>query len=115
MRTDRQSGHATAELAAALPAIVLLLLTGLFAVNTIAFQTRCTDAARDAVLAEARGEDGRAAADHRLPPRSKLDITSTDDTVTARVTATVHPLGSLLPAMTVTGRAAAAREDRETP
>lgn len=113
-RTDRQGGFATAELAAALPAIVLLLLTGLFAVNAVATQTRCADAAREAVLAQARGEDGHAAAGRHLPPKAHVDIDSTGDIVTAEVSAQVRPLGSLLPAMTVTGRATAAREDRET-
>lgn len=113
--TDRQSGFATAELAAAMPAIVLLLLTGLFAVNTVATQTRCADAAREAVLAQSRGEDGRTAADRHLPKQARVDIDATGDTVTAEVSAPVHPLGSLLPAMTVTGRATAAREDGETP
>lgn len=113
--TNRQGGFATAELAAALPAIVLLLLTGLFAVNAIATQTRCTDAAREAVLAQARGEDGSTAANRHLPPHAQVDIASTGDTVTAEISAPVRPLGSLLPAMTVTGRATAAREDQETP
>lgn len=113
--TDGQDGFATAELAAALPAFVLLLLTGLFAVNTVATQTRCADAAREAVLAESRGEDGRVAVAGQLPPHAEVDLSGTDDVVTAEITATVRPLGSLLPAMTVTGRATAAREDRGTP
>lgn len=115
VRGRSQGGFATAELAAAFPAIILLLLTGLFAVSAVATQTRCADAAREAALAAARGEDGSEAATRHLPPTAQLAIDATGDTVSAKVTAEIRPLGSLLPTMTVIGRATAAREDREAP
>lgn len=53
-RTDR--GSATAELAVALPAVVLLLATGIGAVAAVTVKLGCVAAARDAALAAARGD-----------------------------------------------------------
>ncbi len=47
-------GSVTAELAVALPALVLLLLAGLTAVQAVTVQLRCVDAAREAARAAAR-------------------------------------------------------------
>ena len=56
MKRDR--GSATVELAVGLPALVLLLLFGLGAVDAVLARLQCVDAARDAALTSARGGDG---------------------------------------------------------
>ncbi|CCH15497.1 Protein of unknown function [Micromonospora lupini str. Lupac 08] len=56
-------GSFTAELAAGLPALLLLLLAGLTAVNAVSTQASCLHTAREAALAAARGDsdaDGSA-------------------------------------------------------
>ncbi|MBV1851932.1 TadE/TadG family type IV pilus assembly protein [Catellatospora tritici] len=73
IRRDR--GSATAELAVALPAVVLLLVAGLGAVAAVTTKLGCTAAARDAALAAARGDT--------VP--SGVGVESTRDTVTATV------------------------------
>ena len=114
-RRPPDAGYATAELAAAFPAVVLLLLAGLFTVTAVTTQTRCADAAREAALAEARGENGESAAAARLPPNGTVSVASGADTVTATVSAPVRPLGTLLPPVTVNGKATAANEKRGQP
>jgi TadE-like protein len=83
--TDR--GSATAELAASLPAVVLLLLAGLSAVDAVATQQRCVDAARDAALAIARGAPASTA---HLPSGGRLTVNASGDQITAVVTAPVY-------------------------
>lgn len=53
MKRDR--GSATAELAVALPAVVLLLVVGLTAVAAVTMKLGCLATARDEALAVARG------------------------------------------------------------
>ncbi|BCJ72118.1 hypothetical protein CS0771_16620 [Catellatospora sp. IY07-71] len=77
-RSDR--GSATAELAVALPAVVLLLVTGIGAVTAVTVKLGCVAAARDAALAAARGEAVAAGA----------DVSSGGDTVTATVRRSVR-------------------------
>ncbi|MEU7821429.1 hypothetical protein [Catellatospora sp. NPDC049133] len=72
-RTDR--GSATAELAVALPAVVLLLVTGIGAVAAVTVKLGCVAAARDAALAAARGDGVSGGA--------SVDVTG--ETVTATV------------------------------
>jgi hypothetical protein len=52
----RDQGSATAELAVALPAIVLLLVVGLSAIAAVTVKLGCLATARDSALAIARGE-----------------------------------------------------------
>ena len=103
-------GLVTAELAAAMPAVVLLLMSALFAVNVATVQTRCLDAARDAALAESRGESGRAAAIDRAPEGATVLIDASVETVTVRVEATVSPWSEWLPGWDVHGEATVDRE-----
>jgi TadE-like protein len=79
-------GSATAELAASLPAVVLLLLVGLTAVDAVGTQTRCVDAARDVALALARGEPQPS--DH-LPPGGRVAVDAGDGRIAVTVTAPV--------------------------
>lgn len=103
----RDRGSATAELAVALPALVMLLLFALGSVDTVLQRMRCVDAARDAVLAAARGEDGGAAGLRGAPRGANISISVTGDTVRARVWVRVSLLGAHLPAVTVEGSAIA--------
>jgi Flp pilus assembly protein TadG len=107
-RADR--GSATAELAVGLPALVMLLLVGLTAVNAVTTQLRCVDAARDAALAASRGASGREAGLRSAPDEATVAVTVDGDLVRAEVRAPVRPLGGLLPRLTVTGEAVAAVE-----
>jgi hypothetical protein len=51
-----ERGSVTAEIAVAMPVVVLLLSAALWSVAAAADRVRCVDAARDAALGEARGD-----------------------------------------------------------
>jgi Flp pilus assembly protein TadG len=110
MRSDR--GSTTAELAVGLPALILLLLFALGAVDAVLARMQCVDAARDAALAAARGGDGDGAGQRRAPAGATVAVSLDGDRATATVRATVHPLGPHLPGVTVTGTAVADQEPR---
>jgi hypothetical protein len=103
-------GAFTAELAAGLPALMLLLLAGLTAVSAVTAQGRCVDAAREGALAAARGGPGVARAGRIAPPEAQVSLVEGEDTVTVTVRAPVPILGGHLPAITVRAEAVAARE-----
>ncbi|MFF5172758.1 TadE family type IV pilus minor pilin [Micromonospora sp. NPDC000089] len=109
-RAGRDRGSFTAELAAGLPALLLLLLTGLTAVDAVTTRAACLDAAREAALAAARGAPGAEAAGAQAPPRASVSVAVDGDLVTATVRAPVRALGARLPRLTVTGTAVAAVE-----
>jgi hypothetical protein len=111
---DGDRGSFTAELAAGLPALMLLLLVGLTAVSAVTARAQCVDAAREGALATARGDAGIAAAGRVAPPGADIRIAVDGDSVTARVEAQVRLLGAHLPAITVRGTAVAAREPSDT-
>ena len=92
----RDRGSFTAELAAGLPALMVLLIAGLGAVSAVATKAQCQDTARDAALAVARGES----------PPNGAHVEVDADTVTVSVTDSVP----LLPRVTVRATATAARE-----
>jgi Flp pilus assembly protein TadG len=106
----RDRGSTTAELAVGLPALVLLLLFALGAVNAVLARMQCVDAARDAALAAARGGDGDGAGHRRAPAGATVAVSLDGDRATATVRAAVHPLGPHLPSVTVTGTAVADQE-----
>ena len=109
-RPGRDRGSFTAELAAGLPALVLLLLAGLTAVTAVTAKAHCVDAARDAALAAARGESGVAAGSRSAPAGADVTVAVDGDTVTATVRAPVRALGARLPRLTVEATAVAAVE-----
>ena len=109
-RPGRDRGSFTAELAAGLPALVLLLLAGLTAVSAVTAKGQCVDAAREAALATARGEPGQERATAVAPPGATVRIGVAGDAVTARVQTRVRLFGARLPVVTVAGSAVAARE-----
>lgn len=109
-RPGRDRGSFTAELAAGLPALMLLLFAGLTAVVAVTAKGQCLDAAREGALAGARGDVAVAAARRQAPPGAEIEVATDADTVTVEVRAPVRILGAHLPAITVRGTAVAARE-----
>jgi hypothetical protein len=105
-----ERGSVTAELAAALPALVLFTGIALGAVGAVTTKLECVDAARDAALAAARGEDGTAAGRERAPSGASVAITGDGGVVRATVAVTVHPMGSRGPGFTVSATATADSE-----
>lgn len=112
---QRDRGSATAELAVALPVLLLLLLAGLTAVSAVATKLRCVDAAREAARAEARGEAGVSAGERVAPAGAVITINAEGDVVRATVRTVVHPLGRRLPGMPVEAYTVAAREPDQAP
>ncbi|TDC52350.1 mucin-associated surface protein [Micromonospora sp. KC207] len=106
----RERGSFTAELAAGLPAVLLLLLAGLTAVNAVATQAGCLGAAREAALAASRGQPGGAAGAAAAPAGADVSVAVNGDRVTATVRAPVRALGARLPRITVAATAVAAVE-----
>ncbi len=106
----------TAELAAGLPVLVALVLVALAAVSVAGQQVRAQDAAREAVRAAARGDDGtaRRLAAAAVPAAGRVSIARSGDEVIATVTVVVHPLAGWLPAITISARAVAAAEPDAT-
>lgn len=109
-RARRDRGSFTAELAAGLPALMLLLFAGLTAVNAVTAKAQCVDAAREAALAAARGEGGLEAGQRIAPPGSTVSIATWQDTVVVTVKAPVRSVGRALPGTAVTATAVAALE-----
>ena len=112
--TDRERGSATVELAVGLPALVLLLLFALAAVDAVIARMECVDAARDGALAAARGDDGTATARDRAPSGATVSVGREGERVLVRVRVRVRPLGPHLPAIEVSGTAVAEAEPSGT-
>ena len=106
----RDRGSFTAELAAGLPALMVLLLAGLTAVSAVTTKAQCVDAARDGALAASRGEPGAPAAARVAPDGARVDVRMTGDAVTVTVHAPVRVLDGGLPRWSVRAVAIAARE-----
>jgi hypothetical protein len=105
----------TAELAAALPVLMIFVAAALCAVSVAGQRVRAADAAREAARSAARGDPltgSQLAADSA--PGSTVTISRSGDRVTARVRIAVHPMGGWLPALTVVERAVAAVEPDAT-
>ena len=101
----------TAELAAALPVLMILVGVALAAVSLAGQRVRTADAAREAARAAARGDSvaaGRLAA--QAAPGATVTISRSGDRIVAQVRVAVHPMGGWLPALQVVERAVAAVE-----
>nr|WP_307837666.1 pilus assembly protein [Actinoplanes couchii] len=109
---DPDRGAFTAELAAGLPALMLLLSFGLTGVSAISLKMQCQDAAREAALAESRGDPPLGVAARIAPDGASIRVGG-GDSVTAEVSAPVRMLGWDLPGLTVSGRSVAAREPEQ--
>ena len=109
-RVACERGSFTAELAAGLPALMLLLVAGLTAVNAVGTRVACVDAAREAALAAARGEPGTVTGTRYAPEGAEVAVTVSGDRATATVRAPVRTFGARLPRLVVSGEAVAAVE-----
>jgi Flp pilus assembly protein TadG len=101
----------TAELAAALPVLMILVGVALAAVSVAGQRVRTADAAREAARAAARGDSvsaGRLAA--AAAPGAAVTISRSGDQIVAQVRVALHPMGGWLPAIQVAERAVAAVE-----
>jgi hypothetical protein len=111
----RDGGFFTAEMAAGLPALMLLMLAGLTAVLAVVAKGQCVDASREGALVTARGGAGEPIAAEVAPTGAEVWISIGADAVTARVRAPVSLFGAHLPAIIVEGSSTAAREPAVAP
>lgn len=106
----------TAELAACLPVLVLVLAVAIGAVSVAGVRVRAQDAAREAARAAARGDPGQARRlAQQAAPGVRVEITTSGDEIVAVARISVHPLTGWLPAMTVSEQAVAAVEPAAAP
>ncbi|GAA3164619.1 hypothetical protein GCM10010466_64420 [Planomonospora alba] len=107
-------GSVTAETAAALPALVVVLAAGLWAIAVVGAQLECTDAARTGARAASRGEPldrvrGRVLA--AAPAGARAEVTRDSERARVEVSVEVRPGWSLpLPEVTVRATAVSATE-----
>jgi Flp pilus assembly protein TadG len=104
---------ATAEMAVALPALVVLVAAAMTVVLVLIAQIRCVDAAREAARAAARGEDAtvvHSLAERSGPDGSAVQVTSGGTEVEVTVSARTDSVGRVLPAVHVHATAVALRE-----
>jgi hypothetical protein len=104
---------ATAEVAVALPALVVLVAAGMTAVSVLTAQLRCVDAAREAARAAARGEAAgvvSSLAQRSGPAGAVVQVASGEREVQVTVAADARSVGGLLPSFHVRATAVALRE-----
>lgn len=94
----------TAELAACLPVLVLILAFALSVVSVVGARVGVADAAREAARAAARGEQPAQLQDVHV------QVSASDTYATATATRSMHLLTSWLPSITITEQATAALE-----
>ena len=91
-------GSVTAELAAVLPVVVMLLLAGLAVLAATTAQLRCVDAAREAARAAARGDPAAAEIGRRVAPSgAEVRLRRDEEYVRVTVTAPLPALGRAWP------------------
>lgn len=105
---------ATAEMAVALPVLMLLVLTAVYAVQVMGMRVRCLDAAREVARAAARGDPRAAEIGREVLPGSSVSIRRSNRDLTAVVSIRLHPLGRDLPTVTVREQVTAATEPNAT-
>ncbi|MGV9302332.1 TadE family type IV pilus minor pilin [Nonomuraea sp. NPDC003727] len=107
--TERSRGSVTAETAAVLPALMVVLAAALWAITVVNTHLRCVDAARAGARAAARGEPLAQVRERTkaLAPRgAQVDIARGPETTRVDITARAHPpWASALPAVEVTASA----------
>ncbi|MFG1998412.1 TadE family type IV pilus minor pilin [Spirillospora sp. NPDC048911] len=110
----RDRGSATAEIAVALPALVLITVVALWGVSVASVQLACTDAARSGARAAARGESlpaVRALVARAVPTGAAVEISREGDQAQVDVTVQVRAPGATgLAPLTVRARATAVTE-----
>jgi Flp pilus assembly protein TadG len=116
-RRKGESGAVTAELALALPTLMLIVAVGIWMQSAVALQARCQDAARAGARAAARGDPDtaiRSAISAALPVGASVGISRAGSQVTVTVSASVPVpggLSSFVSGPSVSGSAAAQDED----
>ncbi len=112
------AGSVTAELATALPVLVVMLAVAIGVVGAVTDQLRCVDAAREGARAAARGEPAArvvAIARQVAPPGAQVQTAPAGDgMLTVSVSSRVPMAGRLLP-VAVRARAVAAAEPGVSP
>jgi Flp pilus assembly protein TadG len=105
----------TVETAICLGGVLIVLALVLAGLSALLGQIQCTDAAREAARLAARGEteQAREVAARIAPSGSTVAITVTGDTVAVVVAA--HPVGEVLPGLTMHAEAYAVREPQPPP
>lgn len=104
---------ASAELAAAIPALLVVLVVSVSAVRLGIDEVRCVDAARLAARALARGDSeasARALASRAGPPGAGVVVGGTGGEISVEVSASRELAG--LRTLTVRGSATAQREEQ---
>ncbi len=107
---SRDSGMVTAELAATMPALVLMLTIALGAVGAVTTQLRSEHAACLAARAVARGERPAMA---NMPQAAQLAVVTEAGMVRATVQAHMRLGGAALPAVQISAVCVAAAEEGE--
>ncbi len=103
-----ETGMVTVEAAYAIAAIVVMVLIAVGAVAAVTTQIRCTDAAREVARLSAAGDaPGRAVAQRLVGDDARVSISDADDRV---VVVEVRSGVAMLPGLTVSARAVAAKE-----
>lgn len=113
-RHVRDEGAVTAELAMALPVLVLVTWAAMWFVSVLGTQARCAEAARAAARAGARGDDPAAAARPLLPAGASLRTNRAGSWLEVVVQGSRPPPGPLagwLPGVSVSGKSVAVIED----
>ncbi|WP_246149475.1 TadE family type IV pilus minor pilin [Nonomuraea turkmeniaca] len=114
VRRRASRGSVTAETAAMLPALMVVLAAALWAIQAVGAQLECVDAARAAARAAARGEpldQVRDVARSATHPDAHVDVTRDTETTRVQITVQVRPAwGSSLPAVRVSASATADTE-----
>ena len=107
-------GSVTAETAAMLPALMVVLAAALWAIQTVSVQLECVDAARAAARAAARGEPLDQVHDYAravTSPKAQVVITRDTEFTKVQITVDVHPSwAQSLPAVNVSATATARTE-----
>ncbi|GAA2257780.1 hypothetical protein GCM10010402_11470 [Actinomadura luteofluorescens] len=105
---------ATAEIAVALPSLVLITAIALWGVRAASVQVACTDAARSGARAAARGESltaVRELVERGVPKGAAVQVHRDGAVVRVDVAAPVAPAAAIgLPAITVHAHTAAETE-----
>ena len=102
-----ESGMVTVEAAYAVAAIVVMVLIAVGAIAAVTTQIRCTDAAREVARLSAAGDAAaREAAQQLAGDDARVSISASDEHVVVEVRSDV----AMLPGLTISGRAVAAKE-----
>ncbi|TYB53825.1 hypothetical protein FXF51_49145 [Nonomuraea sp. PA05] len=114
IKRSASRGSVTAETAAMLPALMVVLAAALWAIQAVAVQLECVDAARMAARAAARGEpldQVRAFTQAAMNRNAQVVITRDPELTKVQITVEVRPSwGDSLPAVRVSAAATAATE-----